>query len=312
MAAEDFTHDTVLLTETVDGVVIDPDGFYVDCTFGRGGHTQEALGRLSEKGRVLAIDKDPQAIAEGQKKFGSDPRFILCHGSFAEIRELVEREFGETKVTGVLMDLGVSSPQLDDQERGFSFMRDGPLDMRMDNSKGQSAADWLATAKEEDITHVIKKLGEEKFGKRIARKIVERREQQPILRTLELAKLIDEAIPVKEKHKHPATRSFQAIRIYVNRELDDLESCLDQALEVLKPQGRLGVISFHSLEDRIVKRFIQKHEKGGDFPPDLPITADQMNKRMKRVGKPIKASAAEVEGNVRARSAILRIAEKLK
>ncbi|OUS31683.1 16S rRNA (cytosine(1402)-N(4))-methyltransferase [Gammaproteobacteria bacterium 45_16_T64] len=306
-----FTHHAVLLKETVEGVITNVDGFYIDGTFGRGGHTRELLNRLGEGARVLAFDKDPEAIKIGKQLESEDDRFEIYHGSFAELESVITDKGMDGKVDGILLDLGVSSPQLDDAERGFSFMREGPLDMRMNNASGMTAADWLASAGEDEITTVLKTYGEEKFGRRIARAIIETRVENPLETTLELAELIDKARPVKEKHKHPATRSFQGIRIYLNKELDDLTTCLTDGLEVLAVGGHFSVISFHSLEDRIVKRFVQKHVKGDDFPPGLPVLESQMNKRLKSLGKAKKATADELKVNVRARSAVLRIAEKI-
>ena len=294
---------------------IKPDGIYVDGTFGRGGHAGAILEGLGEKGRLLAIDKDPQAIAVAKNKFGGDSRFEIKRGSFSKLRQLVQKSgwLQAGGVNGVLLDLGVSSPQLDDPDRGFSFRQDGDLDMRMDPDAGQSAAEWLAKAEEYDIRKVLFEYGEERFGKRIASNIVKKREQAPISTTGQLATLIREAIPAKyhEKGKDPATRSFQGIRIYINDELSDVKACLPQALEVLKPGGRLVVISFHSLEDRIVKRFMRDEARGDEFPPDLPIPQSALTPRIKLIGKPIRASEQEVANNPRARSAVLRVAERL-
>jgi 16S rRNA (cytosine1402-N4)-methyltransferase len=264
---------------------------------------------------LLAIDKDPQAVAAAKDRFGTDSRFSIAQGSFTQLGRLVqERGWQQSEtggVDGVLLDLGVSSPQLDDPERGFSFRHDGELDMRMDPTVGQSAAEWLATAEEYDIRRVLREYGEEKFAKRIAYAIVKTRAETPITTTGQLAALIAEASPVHEKGKDPATRSFQAIRIFINGELDDLKACLPQALEVLKPGGRLAVISFHSLEDRIVKRFMRKEARGDEFPPDLPIPQSALSPHLKLIGKAIRASEAEIAANPRARSAVLRVAERL-
>ncbi len=290
---------------------IEPDGVYIDATFGRGGHAALMLERLGAEGRLLAIDKDPQAVEAARARFAGDGRFQIHHGSFAELAEFVASCGLTGQVAGVLMDLGVSSPQLDDARRGFSFMRDGPLDMRMDSTQGMSAAEWLAEAKEGEITKVLKVYGEERFGKRIARAIIAARAEAPIATTGQLAALIVDAVPVKERDKHPATRSFQAIRIFINGELDDLNACLDQVVDVLKRGGRLAVISFHSLEDRIVKRFMRNQARGDDFPVGLPVTADQLKPTLKMAGRAIRPSAQEVEANPRARSSVLRVAEKL-
>ena len=304
----EHSHYSVLLRESVDALVTNPDGIYVDGTFGRGGHSKEILSRLSSKGRLIGFDKDPVAVEEGNRLAAEDSRFSIVHDSFAAL----DRIDGQA-IDGVLLDLGVSSPQLDNADRGFSFMKDGPLDMRMDPSTGRSAAQWLAEAELDDITHVIKKLGEEKFGKRIAHKILEVREHTPITTTKQLADLVDEAVPVKDKFKHPATRTFQAIRIYINSELEEIQTALQAAIKVLKPGGRLVVISFHSLEDRIVKQFIKKQSKGEAIPRGLPLTDAQINKNLtlKAVGKAIKPSADEVARNPRSRSSVLRIAQRL-
>ncbi|EIK43011.1 S-adenosyl-methyltransferase MraW [Cellvibrio sp. BR] len=307
----DAQHITVLLNEAVEALVTDTSGFYVDGTFGRGGHSGLILQQLALDGRLLGIDKDLAAIATANARFGSDARFAIAHGSFAELAALIDERGMTGKVTGVLLDLGVSSPQLDEAERGFSFMQDGPLDMRMDQTRGQSAAEWVNSAGEDEITWVLKEFGEERFAKRMARAIIVERQKQPFTRTKHLAEVIKEANPAWEKGKHPATRAFQAIRIQVNNELGDLESVLDQALTVLAPGGRLVVISFHSLEDRVVKRFIRRQELGDPVPKGLPIRDDQLNKRMRSLGKAIKASDAEVNANVRSRSAVMRVAEKL-
>lgn len=307
----DAQHITVLLSEAVEALVTDTSGFYVDGTFGRGGHSGLILQQLALDGRLLGIDKDLAAIATANARFGSDARFAIAHGSFAELAALIDERGMTGKVTGVLLDLGVSSPQLDEAERGFSFMQDGPLDMRMDQTRGQSAAEWVNSAGEDEITWVLKEFGEERFAKRMARAIIAERQKQPFTRTKHLAEVIKEANPAWEKGKHPATRAFQAIRIQVNNELGDLESVLDQALAVLAPGGRLVVISFHSLEDRVVKRFIRRQELGDPVPKGLPIRDDQLNKRMRSLGKAIKASDAEVNANVRSRSAVMRVAEKL-
>ncbi len=303
-------HITVLLHEAVDGLVVDADGLYVDCTFGRGGHSQLILDKLSEHGRLIGIDKDPRAIATGKELASRDSRFKICHGSFADMQKMVD-EVGEGKaVAGVLMDLGVSSPQLDEAERGFSFMKDGPLDMRMNTEDGQTAQEWVNSAKEEDIANVFYEFGEERCSRRLARAVVARREQTPFERTLDLAEVIKVAHPRWEKNKHPATRCFQAMRIYLNNELGDLTNGLQVATDMLSKSGRLVVISFHSLEDRMVKHFIRDKEKGPQLPPDLPIMESDYPKELKHIGKAIKASKSEVDVNVRSRSAIMRIAQK--
>ncbi|WMN61239.1 16S rRNA (cytosine(1402)-N(4))-methyltransferase RsmH [Pseudoalteromonas xiamenensis] len=307
-----FQHISVLMDETIDALDIKPDGIYVDGTFGRGGHSGQILARLGDKGRLQAIDQDPTAIAAAEK-FANDARFSIAHNRFSNMRQVATEAGILGQVDGILLDIGVSSPQLDDAERGFSFMKDGPLDMRMNPTSGRSAAQWLAEADLEDITFVIKQYGEEKFGRRIATKIIETRDHTPITTTKQLADLVDEAVPVKDKHKHPATRTFQAIRIYINSELEEIQTALSEALDVLKPGGRLVVISFHSLEDRIVKQFIKKQSKGEAIPRGLPLTDAQLkqNLTLKAVGKAIKPSAAEIAQNPRARSSVLRVAQKL-
>ena len=314
---ESFQHISVLLHESIDGLAIKPDGTYIDGTFGRGGHSRTILSKLGPDGRLFSIDRDPQAIAEAQKI--DDPRFTIVHGPFSGIAEYAERYDLVGKVDGVLFDLGVSSPQLDDAERGFSFMKDGPLDMRMDPTSGLPVSEWLANADLDDITWVIRELGEDKHARRIAKAIVayrENEENEPLTRTGQLAKLISEAAPksFKEK-KHPATRSFQAFRIYINSELEEIDKALNGAMNVLAPEGRLSVISFHSLEDRMVKRFMRKESKGPEVPHGIPLTQDQIkalgSANLKTVGKAIKPTEQEVDMNPRSRSSVLRIAEKL-
>ncbi|MFT6343248.1 MAG: 16S rRNA (cytosine1402-N4)-methyltransferase [Paraglaciecola sp.] len=308
----DFSHLSVLLNESIDGLAIKPDGIYMDATFGRGGHSRQILKALSPDGQLIAIDRDLSAI-EAAKSFADDPRFSIHHRPFSELQAVAEELGLIGKIDGILMDLGVSSPQLDEADRGFSFMRNGPLDMRMDTTRGLSAAQWLAVAEEQDITQVIKEFGEEKFGKRIAHGIVNARQITPITETAQLAEIIDLAVPVKDKYKHPATRSFQAIRIYVNSELDEIKTGLKAALNTLSPQGRLAVISFHSLEDRLVKRFVREQSRGLNVPHGMPILQVEIDaaKAMKPIGKAIKPTAAEIQQNVRSRSSVLRVAEKL-
>ncbi len=308
---EPTNHQAVMLDEAINALNIKPSGFYVDATYGRGGHSRAILTRLNSNGKLLVMDKDPQAIADANALAALDSRVKVYAGSFKELQVFCEQQQVVQKVDGILFDLGVSSPQLDQAERGFSFMRDGDLDMRMDPNSGISAAEWLKTAKETEIASVLKTLGEERFSKRIAAAIVNERQKQPITSTTQLAAIISNAIPVKEKHKHPATRSFQAIRMHVNHELEDLAMVLQQVLMVLAPLGRLAVISFHSLEDRIVKQFIAKEAKGDDFPHLLPVTQAQLNPKLRMIGKAQKPSALEIANNVRARSAVLRVAEKL-
>ena len=303
-------HQTVLLHEAVDALVTLPDGFYVDGTFGRGGHSRYLLQNMNSSGRVLGVDKDQEAQAAAHELAESESRFQFFHGSFAELPQQL-RGMGVDAVDGILLDLGVSSPQLDDGDRGFSFMRDGPLDMRMDTSRGETAAQWLSRADLQDIAGVLKEYGEERFARRIASAIVAARAVSPIETTSQLARLVSEAHPRWEKHKHPATRSFQAIRIKVNRELEDLQAFLSVALDMLRVGGRLVVISFHSLEDRLVKRYMRDMARGDSLPRGVPVTDSQLNRRMRLVGRSVKASAEEVAGNVRARSAVMRIAEKI-
>lgn len=306
-----FSHTSVLLQECLDGLAIKPDGIYIDATFGRGGHSGEILKQLGSNGRLIAFDRDPQAI-EAAARFADDKRFEIVHSAFGDMAEVIEQMGLTQQIDGVLMDLGVSSPQLDDAERGFSFLRDGPLDMRMDTSRGMSAADWLNSADEQDMTQVIKEFGEEKFGKRIAHAIVNYRQQQPLTRTSELVSIIDEAVPVKDKFKHPATRTFQGIRIYINAELEQLRVGLKAATNVLRSGGRMAIISFHSLEDRLVKRFMKEQSKGKSFPPGLPVTQAEIDadKVLILIGRAIKPGEAELKHNVRSRSAVLRVAEK--
>lgn len=313
----DFLHATVLLEDAVDALLKDAhgdmavNGVYIDGTFGRGGHSKLILQKLSEKAQLLAIDKDPAAVAVGNEIAQQDARFEIEAGSFADIETFVNARGLSGKIDGILVDLGVSSPQLDEAGRGFSFTKDGPLDMRMNNQAGKTAAEWINSAKEKEIVDVLFEFGEEKFARKIARAIVEKRVDEPFTRTLQLAKVISDANPAWEKNKHPATRSFQAIRIFVNRELDDIKRLLDASLDLLAVGGRLVVISFHSLEDRIVKQFIQKQQRGGDVPKDLPITADQLRIRMKTFGKPVYPGDEEIEANPRARSAVMRVAIKV-
>ncbi|MDF7681732.1 16S rRNA (cytosine(1402)-N(4))-methyltransferase RsmH [Enterobacteriaceae bacterium ESL0689] len=309
---EDFTHTTVLLDEAVNGLNIHSEGVYIDGTFGRGGHSRLILSRLGEKGRLLAIDRDPQAIAAA--KAINDPRFSIIHGPFSALAEYVNQRQLMHKIDGILLDLGVSSPQLDDAERGFSFMRDGPLDMRMDPTRGQSAAEWLQSAEEADIAWVLKTFGEERFAKRIARAIVERNRHTPMTRTQELAEVVSAAMPVKDKFKHPATRTFQAVRIWINSELDEIAQALEGSLSALAAGGRLSIISFHSLEDRIVKRFMREHSRGPQVPAGVPMTEAQLSKlggrELRVVGKWM-PDEKEVAENPRARSSVLRIAERM-
>ncbi len=306
-------HLSVLFAESLQGLKIKPDGIYIDCTFGRGGHSRGILQCLGPQGRLLAIDRDLDAVnSDFAEEMRLDPRFVLHHGCFSNLKAVVQQHNWQGKVDGVLMDLGVSSPQLDDATRGFSFMREGPLDMRMDESSGLSAAEWLQQVDEKSLVKVLFEYGEERFARRIAKAIVETREQKPLETTADLAKLIESVVPKREKHKHPATRSFQAIRIEINNELEEVKTGLQQALDILAPGGRLVVISFHSLEDRIVKRFI-KHESGRkNNPGRLPVKEMDIEQGLlKKVGKAVKAGAEELQQNPRARSAVLRVAERV-
>lgn len=306
-------HLPVMIAEALQQLAIKKDGIYLDCTFGRGGHSQGILDELDESGRLLALDRDADAVhSEYAQAMLKDQRFILVHNCFSELESILVTAGLAGKIDGVLMDLGVSSPQLDNPERGFSFLRDGPLDMRMDGSSGISAAQWLANVDEQVLAKVLFEYGEERFARRIARAVVDTRAQTPITTTRQLAQLIEDAVPVREKHKHPATRTFQAIRIEINKELEELNDVLRQSVRVLKPGGRLVVISFHSLEDRIVKRFI-RNESGAKYNPGkLPIKeADFAKGCLKKIGKALKAGKQEIALNPRARSAIMRVAERV-
>lgn len=302
-------HQSVLLQEAVDALVTSPAGFYVDGTFGRGGHSRAILQRLDAAGRLLGIDKDPVAIDAARALAEQESRFEVFHGSFAALPQRLAEQ-GVEAVDGILLDLGVSSPQLDEGERGFSFTHDGPLDMRMDNSRGETAAQWLARAERDDIARVLREYGEERFSGRIASAIVREREQAPIDTTARLAKVVSEANPKWEKHKHPATRAFQAVRIHINRELDDLVDLLDASVGLLRGGGRLVVISFHSLEDRLVKRFMRDRARGKTLPRGVPVREEALGRDLKVLGRAVKADADEVAGNARARSAVMRIAER--
>jgi 16S rRNA (cytosine1402-N4)-methyltransferase len=310
MNKNEIEHQSIMVNEVLEGLNIQKQGIYIDATFGRGGHTKAILEKLNQEGRVYALDKDPDAELVAQDLSANDSRFSFKRGSFSGVYAFCQQLGLVGKIAGILMDLGVSSPQLDTAARGFSFRLDGPLDMRMDPTVGISAAEWINSAEETEISEVLKEYGEERFHRRMARAIINARSQSPITTTLQLAEIITKANPAWERHKNPATRSFQAIRIYINRELEDLALGLEQALEVLLPKGRLVVISFHSLEDRIVKRFIQKNEQGDIVPSYLPLPIHNNSKKCHRVGKKIKASMLELAQNPRARSAILRVAEK--
>lgn len=306
----DYEHQPVLLDEVLEALNIDANGFYIDGTYGRGGHSHAILQRLGPTGRLLAFDKDPAAVSAAHAKFNDEPRFEIVQGSFTMLKQQVVQRHMSGQVAGILFDFGVSSPQLDDPERGFSFRFDAPLDMRMDMKTGSPVADWLNTADEKEIADVIYRYGEERASRRIARAIVNARDEQPLETTLQLAELIKRILPVKKHDIHPATRTFQALRIFINRELEDIEQVLPQAVEVLAPGGRLAAISFHSLEDRLVKRFIRDESRPPELPPELPVMPDMSKVRLQPVAKQIRAGQAEIERNPRARSAVLRVAEK--
>lgn len=307
-----MTHQPVMLAQVLEQLAIKEDGVYIDCTFGRGGHSQGILALLGTHGRLLALDRDLDAIHSSTATLmRKDPRFILRHGRFSALEPLMKEAGLMEKIDGIVLDLGVSSPQLDDPDRGFSFMRNGPLDMRMDNSADLSAAEWLNQVSEQDLSRVLHEYGEERFAKRIAHVIVKARAVRPITTTRDLAELIESAAVKRDPHKHPATRAFQAIRIEINKELEELKTVLEQSINVLKHGGRLVVISFHSLEDRIVKQFI-RNESGAKYDPGrLPVKqADIPQGRIFSKGKPVMADMIEIEQNPRARSAIMRVAEK--
>jgi len=304
-------HTPVLLDEVLDALNVRTGGCYLDATFGRGGHTAAILERVGKDGRVIAFDRDPDAIAAGRERFGSDARLTLVNSPFSQLAAVVTQLGLRGELDGVLLDLGVSSPQLDDATRGFSFTQDGPLDMRMNNASGMTAADWLARAPESEISRVIHEYGEERFARRIARSIVDVRVTTPITRTSQLAEIVAAAVRTREPGKHPATRTFQAIRIYINRELQEIDEALAGTLTVLKIGGRLAVISFHSLEDTRVKRFMQKHSQEDPVFAGLPEVPAHARPKLRRVGKAIHPSEAEIQRNPRSRSSILRVAERI-
>lgn len=304
-------HISVLPTEAIDALDIKSDGFYIDATFGRGGHSGHILERLGAAGQLLAFDCDLQAVAYAQKLYGDDQRFSIVQSNYSEMTDEVERLNKRGDVDGILFDLGVSSPQLDQAERGFSFDKSGPLDMRMDQTRGQPVSEWLATVSVEELTEVFRDYGDERYAKRIARRVVEAVATAPITDTVQLAEIIKEAHPRWEKHKHPATRCFQALRIFINRELDHLKAALESCVELLRPGGRIVVISFHSLEDRIVKRFFRGPDKRSGLPRGLPVEIDETPWPLKRLGGSVKPSSDEVASNPRSRSSIMRIAERV-
>src|SRR5487761_172160 len=304
-------HIPVLAEEVLGALALEPDGYYVDATFGRGGHTALLLEALGREGHVLALDRDPQAIAAGSLRFAHEMRLALVHASFADVRALVPTYSGGSDCRGVLFDLGVSSPQLDDPARGFSFRADGPLDMRMDPTRGEPIAAWLARASVDEIREVIATLGEERFARRVAQAIVDARRAGSIERTRELAELVARAVKTREPGKHPATRTFQALRMHVNDELGQLEKALAGAVDSLAIGGRLAVVSFHSLEDRLVKRFMQRESQLDPAVASLPIVPPQLTPRLKLIGRKARPSREEIVRNPRARSALLRVAEKV-
>jgi len=302
------SHRAVLLSEAVAGLNVREGGVYVDCTFGRGGHSRLILSRLGRQGRLVAIDRDPDAVRAGGEI--GDERFSIMHGAFGQLARIAARA-GVALADGILLDLGVSSPQLEDAARGFSFRQDAPLDMRMDRGRGISAAEWLAVASESEMREVIRNYGEERFAKQIAAAIVAARARRPLGTTRELAAIVAEAVPTREPRQDPATRTFQAIRIHINQELEELSLALPQCVDLLAPVGRLVVISFHSLEDRIVKRFLREHAHGERLPARLPVRAAELAPpRLKLVGRARRPGPEEVAANPRARSAIMRVAEK--
>ena len=305
MAEAEFTHAPVMLDEVIEALQIQPQGVYLDGTFGRGGHAREVLKRLDERGRLLLMDRDPTAIAQAEQEFGKDKRVRIRHANFAEMADWAE---ADKALDGVFLDLGVSSPQLDDASRGFSFQADGPLDMRMDPGSGRSAAEWLAAASESEIADVLWRYGEERLSRRIAKVIIEKRSEQPLETTIQLAELVAKTIGYRERHKHPATRTFQALRIHLNDELGALEAGLAAALERLKPGGRLVVISFHSLEDRVVKHFMRGQASRPINRRNLP-PLEMVPSALHALGKQF-AGATELKVNPRSRSAVMRVAEK--
>ncbi len=292
------------------GLNLRPDGVYVDATYGRGGHTAEILGRLGPRGRVFGLDRDPRAIEAARTRFVDDERFAVVQGRFSMLKQYIDKWGLTGRINGILFDLGVSSPQLEDPERGFGFQQHGPLDMRMEPQTGISAARWINRAREQEIASVLFEYGEERFSRRIARAIVRERKQRPIDTPAQLASIVSKAVPTREAKLHPATRTFLAIRVFINQELDELRTVLPQAVRALAPGGRLVVISFHSLEDRIVKRFMREQVRGSELPPELPLPEKPFESRLRIIGKPIRPSASEVKRNPRARSAVLRIAER--
>lgn len=305
----ELTHKTVLLNEAIEALQIKPDGIYIDCTFGRGGHSRLILQKLNAHGCLIALDKDPAAVAAGQAI--TDKRFTLIHSEFSRLTEILN-VLGVNEVDGVLLDLGVSSPQLDEMQRGFSFRFDAPLDMRMNNSSGETAANWLANVDESLLKEVIRNYGEERFASQIASAIIAARQKAPIVTTRQLSEIIAQTVRTREPGKNPATRTFQAIRIYLNQELEEIARVLPQCVDCLKPGGRIVIISFHSLEDRMVKHFLRDMAQGDQLPRNLPIRAAEIRKgNLRLIGKAIRATSQEILANPRARSAVMRVAERM-
>lgn len=305
----ELTHKTVLLNEAIEALQIKPDGIYIDCTFGRGGHSRLILQKLNAHGCLIALDKDPAAVAAGQAI--TDRRFTLIHSEFSRLTEVLN-VLGVNEVDGVLLDLGVSSPQLDEMQRGFSFRFDAPLDMRMNNSSGETAANWLANVDENLLKEVIRNYGEERFASQIASAIIAARQKAPIVTTRQLSEIIAQTVRTREPGKNPATRTFQAIRIYLNQELEEIARVLPQCVDCLKPGGRIVIISFHSLEDRMVKHFLRDMAQGDQLPRNLPIRAAEIRKgNLRLIGKAIRATSQEILANPRARSAVMRVAERM-
>ncbi|CAE6695867.1 16S rRNA (cytosine(1402)-N(4))-methyltransferase RsmH [Candidatus Nitrotoga fabula] len=305
----ELTHKTVLLNEAIEALQIKPDGIYIDCTFGRGGHSRLILQKLNVHGCLIALDKDPAAVAAGQAI--TDKRFTLIHSEFSRLTEVLN-VLGVNEVDGVLLDLGVSSPQLDEMQRGFSFRFDAPLDMRMNNSSGETAANWLANVNESLLKEVIRNYGEERFASQIASAIIAARQNAPIVTTRQLSEIIAQTVRTREPGKNPATRTFQAIRIYLNQELEEIARVLPQCVDCLKPGGRIVIISFHSLEDRMVKHFLRDMAQGDQLPRNLPIRAAEIRQgNLRLIGKAIRATSQEILANPRARSAVMRVAERM-
>jgi len=301
----------VLLKEALQALRIRSEGIFVDATYGNGGHAREILVRLGSHGRLLVLDRDPRAVTAARHEHSDDSRVTAVHAPFSKLKEVVQTYGLIDRVDGILFDLGVSSLQLDDPQRGFSFQTDGPLDMRMDTTSGITAAKWLRSVSEDRLCEVIRTYGEERYARRIARAIVVERQRTSLDTTAQLARVISQAVPTREHGKHPSTRTFQAIRIYINRELEELGTVLSQTLSLLHPGGRLVVISFHSLEDRRVKRFMRDASRGDPFPPELPVPTRELGPKVRLVGRAVRPSMAEVSRNPRARSAVLRVAERL-